>query len=183
MDCKQGTAFITRQINQLLSAIHHQAYSMPLQVFNNSTLGQHFRHIFDFYDCLIRGASDGIVDYASRKRNEQMEKDPRYAEQLFREMEQSCATLRESQLLEVRADFSSLPTDGRPLVGSTVGRELMFAYDHAIHHLALIKIGMREALPGVAIDEKLGVAPSTLKHRDEKQPSGNEKPQNTQPQV
>ncbi len=169
MDCRQGTAFITRQINELLGTIHRQAYSMPLQVFNYSTLGQHFRHIFDFYDCLLRGASEGVVDYASRKRNEQMELDPRYAERAFQEMELACAGLQEGQLLKVRADFSSSPAESRPEVGSSVGRELMFAYDHAIHHLALIKIGMREALPELKVDESLGVAPSTLKHRNGKQ--------------
>ncbi|MCO6478080.1 MAG: DinB family protein [Phaeodactylibacter sp.] len=166
MDCKEGTVSITRQINQLLEHIHPKAYSRPLGVFNASTIGQHFRHIFDFYECLLRGASEGIVDYASRSRNEKMEKDPSYARAAFQQMGQACIGLNEEQPLKVRADFSSLPDDGRPELGSTVGRELMFAYDHAVHHLALIKIGMKEALPEIEIDEQMGVAPSTLKHRN-----------------
>ncbi|MCB0565009.1 MAG: hypothetical protein KDD01_11590 [Phaeodactylibacter sp.] len=166
MDCKEGTVNITRQINQLLKLVHPHAYSMPLKIFDGSTLGQHFRHIFDFYDCLLRGTSEGMVDYASRKRNEQMEKDPRYAEQAFQQVEHACHNLREGQPLMVRADFSSFLKDDRPLVGSTVGRELMFAYDHAVHHLALVKIGLKEALPEARADDHLGVAPSTLKHRN-----------------
>lgn len=165
MDCKEGTVTITRQINQLLEQIHPRAYSMPLGLFNESTLGQHFRHIFDFYDCLLRGVSEGMVDYASRMRNEQMEKDPGYARSAFHQLAQACQELQESQPLNVRADFSALVEDERPVVGSTVGRELMFAYDHALHHLAIIKMGMREALPEVTLDEQLGVAPSTIKHR------------------
>ena len=166
MDCKEGTVNITRQINQLLKLVHPHAYSMPLKIFDGSTLGQHFRHIFDFYDCLLRGTSAGIVDYASRKRNERMEKDPRYAEQAYKQLEEACKELREDRPLMVCADFSSLLTDGRPMVGSTVGRELMFAYDHAIHHLALVKIGLKEAMPDVEVDEHLGVAPSTSKYRN-----------------
>ena len=165
MDCKEGTVYITRQITRLLEQIDPQAYAMPLNVFNGSTLGQHFRHIFDFYDCLLRGASEGGVDYASRQRNEMMETNPRFAEMAFQEMEQACHGLQESQPVGVLADFSFQLDDQRPVVGSTVGRELMFAYDHAVHHLALIKIGLKEALPEVEVDGQLGIAPSTLKHR------------------
>lgn len=148
---------------------------MPLSVFNESTLGQHFRHIFDFYDCLLRGASVGLVDYASRKRNERMEQDPGFARAAFQQMEVACNKLHESQQLNVRADFSSFLDEGRPIVGSSVGRELMFAFDHAVHHLALIKIGLKEALPDIELDEQLGVAPSTIKHRYEKVHNAHEK--------
>ena len=166
MNCKEGTIFITRQIKQLLQLISTQAYSKPLVVFNEATLGQHFRHIFDFYDCLLRGIPEGLVDYASRQRNEEMEKDPLFAEMAFQGLGNACRHLEENQLLKVRADFSSFLEAGRPVVESSVGRELMFAYDHAVHHLALIKIALKETLPDVSVGEELGVAPSTLKHRN-----------------
>ena len=50
-------------------------------------------------------------------------------------------------------------------ISSSVGRELMYAYDHAIHHLAMIKIGMQIDFPMIEISKNLGVAPSTLKYR------------------
>ncbi|MCB0582649.1 MAG: hypothetical protein KDD10_25445 [Phaeodactylibacter sp.] len=172
MNCIEGTAYITRQIAQLLEQIHPTVYASPLSLFNGSTLGQHFRHIFDFYDCLLRGAPEGVVDYASRRRDEQMETDPGYAGMAFRKLEQACGHLQEEKTLDIQADFSSLPEAGRPVVGSTVGRELMFAYDHAVHHLALIKIGLKEAQPEALVDEHLGVAPSTIKYRLGTVPNG-----------
>ncbi|MCB0552994.1 MAG: hypothetical protein KDD02_05535 [Phaeodactylibacter sp.] len=165
MDCKQGTIHISQQISNLLAIISADAYARPLPVFNGSTIGQHFRHIFDFYDCLFRALGGKEVDYAARKRNALIEEDPDYARSLFIQLEEMVLGLDEEGAIRVRADFSAHPEAYRPLVASTIGRELMFAYDHALHHLALIKIGLREALPGLYLDEHLGVAPSTLKHR------------------
>jgi hypothetical protein len=50
-------------------------------------------------------------------------------------------------------------------IGSTVGRELMYAVAHAIHHYALIAVmcGMLE----VPVPAGFGVAPSTLKYHAE----------------
>jgi uncharacterized damage-inducible protein DinB len=165
MDCKKGTIRLTRQIAALLNTITPEAYAYPLEIFNGSTLGHHFRHIFDFYDCLLQGTIAKEVDYAARQRNVQLELDPAYAMARFDELRLRLDNLRDEEVLQVRADFSSHIQDARPLVASTIGRELMFAYDHAIHHLAMIKIGLRDAMPGLPLDEKLGVAPSTLKYR------------------
>ena len=43
-------------------------------------------------------------------------------------------------------------------------RKPMYAYDHAVHHLAMIKIGMKEACPAVRVGKNIGAAPSTVKH-------------------
>jgi hypothetical protein len=55
--------------------------------------------------------------------------------------------------------------DAAPSIGSTVGRELMYAVTHAIHHYALIAVmcGMLE----VSVPVGFGVAPSTLKYHAE----------------
>ena len=50
-------------------------------------------------------------------------------------------------------------------LASSVGRELGFAAHHAIHHLAMIKIGLRCHFPHIQIDRDLGVSPSTIKAR------------------
>jgi hypothetical protein len=37
-------------------------------------------------------------------------------------------------------------------------------YEHTIHHMALIRVGLRE-LGDIRVDDSYGVAPSTLKYR------------------
>jgi hypothetical protein len=53
----------------------------------------------------------------------------------------------------------------RPMATSSIGRELLYAYDHAVHHLAIIKLGIKAEIPDVEIDSNIGVAASTLRHQ------------------
>ena len=57
----------------------------------------------------------------------------------------------------------SYEDDVAPAMPSTIGRELMYAVAHAIHHYALI--GVMCGLMGVPVPAGFGVAPSTLKHQ------------------
>ena len=164
MNCKQGTSLIIEQMIDLLEKLSSEQYGQPLKLFNGSTIGQHFRHIFDCYKCLHRVAESGRVDYAKRERDILIETNPTHAIDKFMEVKQNCASLDEELAVEIVADFSSDLNSARPVVRSTVGRELMYAYDHAVHHLAMIKMGLKEACPKVQVDKNLGVAPSTVKH-------------------
>ena len=165
MDCKTGTKNIITQVVNLLGALNQEQYARPLTIYNGSTLGQHFRHIFDFYQCLVNDVSAGKIDYARRERDSRIEQDPVYAKAAFLRVAEIIGSFEELSSLEVLADFSSDSSDGRPLVKSTVGRELMFAHDHAVHHIAIIKIGFQQAFPEIPIALEIGVAPSTIKYR------------------
>lgn len=165
MNCKEGVRQIAGQIVELLDGIERPDYARPLNVFNGSTLGQHFRHILEFYRCLLDGVEEGLIDYAGRRRDPRIEQDPRHAQIAFQDIMQAISRLDEEKTVLTKADFSSAEGDARPLVRSSVGRELMFAYDHAVHHLALIEIGLRLGVSKAKVDPNLGVAPSTVKYR------------------
>jgi uncharacterized damage-inducible protein DinB len=165
MNCKEGTIHIATQITTLLDQIDRYSYAKPLEIFSGSTLGQHFRHIVEFYHCLLQGIDNGLIDYANRQRNLNIEKDPVYAKQAFQEVLHAVEQLEENTELSVKADFSAENSKVRPVVQSSVGRELMFAYDHAVHHLAIIKIGLQADAPQIEVEPNLGIAPSTVKYR------------------
>ena len=164
MNCKQGTDIIICQILELLETIDNQSYREPIALFNGSTIGQHFRHILDFYNCLARGVASGLIDYALRERNLLVETNTTFAQQSFREVADAIHQFQENTRVEIRADFADDHHTVRPVVSSSLDRELMYAYDHAVHHLAMIKMGLRVAFPGIQVQENVGVAPSTLKH-------------------
>lgn len=164
MNCKQGTAIIIEQMIELLDKLDEKIYSKPVALFNGSSIGQHFRHILDFYVCLFKGVNDGRVDYGNRQRDVLMETSPRYAQEILNEIIEKTVQLSEAQALTILADFSSDFNENRPFVHSTIGRELMYAYDHAVHHLAMIKMGLKTVIPEFEIDRNIGVAPSTIKH-------------------
>ena len=165
MNCKEGALETSLQILRSLDQIEPDQYAFPMNILNDSSLGQHFRHILEFYHCLLAGVASEMVDYASRKRDHMLEQDLNYAIGAYQKLAQDLSGLNENAIINVKADFSATQ---RPVVQSTIGRELMFAYDHAVHHLAIIKIGLQHSIPGLTVDQNLGVAPSTVKYNRRK---------------
>ncbi|MDX1943674.1 MAG: hypothetical protein SFU99_24115 [Saprospiraceae bacterium] len=165
MNCIEGNRQIIEQIIKLLEVIDNQIYAKPLDIFKGSTLGQHFRHILDFYLCLLKGTKSGVIDYANRDRDPAIESDAQYAKTIFQRVSDSIIQLLEADMMQVYGDFSNQSYEQRPLLQSSIGRELMFAHDHAVHHLAMIKVGIDVIGVPLNIDSNVGVAPSTIKHR------------------
>lgn len=162
MQAKEAILLTINQVNDLLSQLEPHEYRQPLPEFDGSTLGQHFRHILEFFICLERGIPTGVVDYASRERNLLFEDSPGVAMVSLDSFSEALHALQPAATLSLKAEFGG---DDRPCYPSTVGRELAFVYDHAIHHLAMIKIGLRCHFPHIQIDRDLGVSPSTIKAR------------------
>jgi hypothetical protein len=44
-------------------------------------------------------------------------------------------------------------------------RELVYNIEHAVHHMALIRIGVREVAPHITLPPDFGVAASTIRHQ------------------
>lgn len=162
MQVNNAILAVVQQINHVLEQLEPHEYRRQLAEFEGSTLGQHFRHILEFFQCLEKGISTGMIDYAARERNLLYEDNPGVALSAFETFAEALPLLNLSENVEVRAEFGGAE---RPCYPSTVGRELMFVYDHAIHHLAIIKIGLRCQFPHVQSDKDLGVSPSTIKAR------------------
>jgi Uncharacterized protein conserved in bacteria len=163
MNSKDGTLQMNGKILKLLHQIDDKAYRKSLKIYSGSSLGSHFRHILDFYNCLLEGIDKGTIDYSNRERSESIETKTLEAQKAFIRVNEAVADLEDDRPIAVLADFSG---HRRPLVNSTVGRELMFAFDHTIHHMAIIKMGIQANFPEIDMDEQLGVAPSTQKIRE-----------------
>ena len=158
---------ISTQLLSLLNQLDNTSYSQNLKILSNASIGQHFRHILDFYNCLIIGAATGRIDYAKRARNPQIETDIAFTKCFLEEMCKKMAKLEESQTIELSVDV--LEEENAYFVPSSIGRELLYAFDHTIHHLAIIKIGVENHFPNIQLSQELGVAPSTLKYRNQQQ--------------
>ncbi len=166
MNCKEGAIELIDQIIHTIALIPENDYSRELDVFNGSTLGKHFRHIYDFFHCLVEQCACHKVDYAQRTRESIIENDPFFVREKFEQLKKEISPLNEDLPMDVYADFH-LSDGNRPKVASTIGRELMYAYDHAVHHLAIVKIGIQSLQANIALDKNLGVAASTIQHQYE----------------
>lgn len=150
-----------------LGAIEPVTYQSPLDILSGSTIGQHTRHIIEFYNCLLeqsRASDAPVINYANRRRDYQIESQPDHALQY---VESICDQLRElnpSTTCQLNCEEHG---QDNLLVESTIGRELIYNIEHTIHHLAIVKIALKTAVPSLSLPEHFGVAPSTIRYRQE----------------
>lgn len=160
-------ASVIHDLRVYLEVIEPVTYQARLDLLSDSTIGQHTRHIIEFFNCLIDQADKGphpVISYALRQRDYRIESDPGYALQLVQQICEQLEYLEPNKgcLLDCaehgQADL---------LVPSTIGRELIYTIEHTIHHLAIVKIALRATLPSLPLPEHFGVAPSTIRYRQE----------------
>ncbi len=51
------------------------------------------------------------------------------------------------------------------MIASNFYRELIYNIEHAVHHMAIMKIGVLEVAPYVSMPLDFGVAVSTIRHK------------------
>lgn len=149
-----------------LAAIEPTMFELQLELLSGSTIGQHTRHILEFYQCLIEQSNTEVpeINYARRQRDYRIESDPAYALQLADAIITQLSDLNESQPCQLNCEEHG---QENLWVTSTIGRELIYNIEHTIHHLAIVKIALKHAMPSLVLPAHFGVAPSTIRHRHE----------------
>ena len=133
-------------------------YSLPVPVLSNGTMGQHIRHIIELYTCLLEGYDQGIINYDKRKRELVIETIPSVAlgkiEFIIDHIDQA------DKKIIVQSTFGNHVID----IESSYYRELLYNFEHCIHHQALIRAALI-ALEQEIVSENFGIAPSTIQYR------------------
>jgi uncharacterized damage-inducible protein DinB len=153
------------QGEMLLADISDETYVRKVGVAFNASIGGHYRHCLDHFHSLLAAAASGDLNYDHRERGTLVETDRFAALNATRELRANYETLAAGLLarpLKVTCK-TSYAADGSQASSSTVGREVMYAVAHAVHHYALI--GIMGGVMGLPLPAGFGVAPSTLKHQ------------------
>ena len=66
---------VLKNLLKLLEQLPQGLYTKRLSVIANGTIGEHVRHIIEFYQCCLNTASDGSLNYSLRKRDNELETD------------------------------------------------------------------------------------------------------------
>lgn len=164
---QHAIAEVLHQGESLLNSLTNGEYTRKLPAAFGSTIGGHYRHCLDHFQSLLQGLDADEINYDHRDRNPRIENDRNFALAETQRILRGFASISTPYLecpINVRSKVN-YELDAAPLIGSTVGRELMYAVAHTIHHYALIAVmgGMLE----VAIPAGFGVAPSTLQYHAE----------------
>ncbi len=150
---------VLNDLQDCLSCLSAAEYAGPSNHLSNASIGQHTRHIIELYCELLEGYRSGLVNYDKRKRNKTIETDLQFAIECLTSVMKAIELPNKPLLLE-----TGLGSDREMTISSDYNRELLYNLEHAIHHMALIRIGVKE-LTQIALPEHFGVAPSTIQHR------------------
>ena len=57
------------EIKNICLILSDEIYAKPLNILTGRSIGQHIRHIIEFYHCLLSQANKSVVNYDLRKRD------------------------------------------------------------------------------------------------------------------
>lgn len=153
------------QLMNLLKSISESDYTKINEVLSGATIGQHIRHILEFYLLLVYGSITGTINYDKRERDLRIENNPSFARDTINQLILAIDSINEKDPVILEADYTIEGNSGNA-IRSTAGRELTFCIEHSIHHQAIIKAGLiATGLPDLT-DEHFGVAYSTIRYRN-----------------
>lgn len=151
-------------LKELLTVLKDEQYTHRINFLNDSTIGAHTRHIIELIQCLTKGYPNGKVDYINRERNLQTEQIRALA---IKELTSITIQIKQAdKKMELMAENQL--SDSFTIISTTYFREIEYNKEHTIHHLALIKVALREMNLSI-VNESFGVAYSTLKYLSQQQ--------------
>jgi len=154
----KNTLLLLSETIQLLSV---NQYQQPCIQLSKSSIGQHCRHVIELYIELLNGYETGNINYEKRQRNLVLE------------------TQKDQAIIEIQLILDSIQKPDKNLqlictvdqeknehfqLSTNYLRELIYNLEHTVHHMALIRIGIRE-LTNLEIPESFGVAAATIQYR------------------
>lgn len=161
----QAGSGVLVQLKNLAQALSPEQYSRPLDLLTGNTIGKHYRHIIEFYQCMLNAGE--CINYDKRQRDAVLEVNNSTAARALHEIINRIAhieTLERTYTYE--ADFSA--DNPAPVsVSTTIGRELAYNIEHAVHHMAIIQMVVKHYFPDITLEADFGVAASTRRHQQE----------------
>ncbi|MDA0194156.1 MAG: hypothetical protein O2887_15355 [Bacteroidetes bacterium] len=159
------------QLKSSIDQIQEGDFDKPCSILNDSTIGQHVRHTLEFFLCLIDAVSTQQIDYDLRKHDKFIEQDKKLALSVLNSIRDFVSRNPSNFEMEFSVNYD-LDRESPINIKSNFHRELVYNIEHAIHHMALIKIGIKSVCPYVKIDPGFGVASSTIRYQKEQEHAG-----------
>jgi uncharacterized damage-inducible protein DinB len=157
---------ILNQLINLVSQLRDDDFTKPSITLSHSTIGQHLRHTVEFFICLEHGYKTGVVNYDNRTHDKLIETDRFLALNALYRIQEFISSIQIDQPLQLEVGYH--PDNQESIVIETnFWRELTYNIEHAVHHMAIMKIGIREAAPYVSLPIDFGVAVSTLRYKNQ----------------
>ena len=154
---------ILEQMAEVIKQIDDKNYSKPSNTLHGSTIGQHFRHAIEFFECLKTGYNTGLISYDKRDHDRNIETSRILAIDVISRLRRFINGADSAKPLTLEVSYSPENNEGNK-VATNMAREMVYNIEHVVHHMALVKIGIKELIPEFNIPHDFGVAISTIKY-------------------
>ena len=144
----------------LCQSLTPEQYTLKCKMLNGVSIAEHLRHSYEFYHCLLLGLDTKQLNYENRARDRAIENNLPYAIERMKKLKSQLTSPLKDTVMELKSKEAQ-----SSLVKTSLERELVYCLDHAIHHQALIKIGLKEQKLSHLVSQDFGVAYSTLRYR------------------
>jgi hypothetical protein len=161
MQLQQAVNNVFVQLSETIRLLSPSQYVQECSHLGNNTIGQHVRHVIELFQCLESGYTDNRVNYEKRKRDVAIETDKDLALRLLRDIYMHLDKPDKELVLQASYDEQ---TDESISIPTNYFREIAYNLEHTIHHMALIRVGIKE-VSDITLPDEFGVASSTVKHR------------------
>ena len=168
MELQKATAYNLNMISELTHQLGVNNISRPLEILSGSTIGQHIRHMVEFYGCLIASKEKNIISYDKRERKIELETSPLFIKTTIADILEDVNGLNLLGKVSLEGSFSE-DTEEQDVIVSSVYREMAYCLEHTVHHLAIVKMAIKVEFPEVILDKNFGVPYSTIRYRKEQE--------------
>jgi hypothetical protein len=160
----QACVHILNQLSTLVDQINEVDFARPVESLSNSTIGQHLRHTLEFFLCFQHGYQSGFINYDKRAHDKLIESDKFIALSAIGKVADFIEGLQDKPLkLEAGYDLGK---EVFVTIDTNATRELVYNIEHAVHHMAIIKIGVREIATYIDLPTDFGIAASTIRYKE-----------------
>lgn len=152
------------QLGQVTRQLSNEQFRQPIAILSNSSIGQHVRHTLEFFICLMDAKNDNRLNYDNRRHDKFIEQEVDLALTVIQRIKEFVDGETGDFALQLDANYT-VDQDQIISINSNFFRELAYNVEHAIHHMALIKIGLSTTFQFVQIPDHFGVASSTVRYQ------------------
>ena len=154
----QSISTLLKQIENTIAQLDDDQFCASIPLLGGSSIGEHVRHILEFYAELLKGYNSGMVNYDQRIRDHQLQTVINTAILKINQLNDQL-NLSDKTLVICSNDDES-----NEQVISTYARELMYNLDHTVHHMALIRVAMC-LTTSISLAPNFGIAAATINYR------------------
>jgi hypothetical protein len=152
------------QLTDLVNQLSEHDFSKPVASLGHSSIGQHVRHTLEFFICLEQGFERGVINYDKRAHDKLIETDKFIAISAITKIQEFITAQQTDKKLKLEAGYDRVEEEFVTIETNFL-RELVYNIEHAVHHMAIMKIGIREMAPAVNLPHDFGIAASTIRYQ------------------